>query len=175
MAHKRNPWNFENAVSLSKQVTAQIVNANLNISSEHQRDLTDSASARFYTIPLAAVASIATRLNGVMGKIEVDEANMKLNLYQSGGAIAAEPLYLLLEKYGHTRAHEASKALAHKALEAKRPLYELVMEASELEPYVGKFTDNEKRILQEPERHYTGLAAQKARSVHKHWQEQLGK
>lgn len=173
MAHKRNPWNFENAISMSKQVTAQIVNANLNISSEHQRDLTDSASARFYTIPLASVASMANRLNGVMRKIEVDEANMKLNLYQSGGAIAAEPLYLLLEKYGHTRAHEASKALAHKALESKRPLYEVVAEASELEPYTAQFTEEEQRILQEPERHYTGLAAKKAMAVHKHWKAQL--
>ncbi|HYH35926.1 MAG TPA: lyase family protein [Candidatus Saccharimonadales bacterium] len=175
MAHKRNPWNFENAISMSKQVTAQIINANLNISSEHQRDLTDSASARFYTIPLASVASMASRLNGVMSKIEVDEANMKLNLYASGGAIAAEPLYLLLEKYGHTRAHEASKALAHKALEAKRPLYELVAEAEDLQPYFNRFTEEERNILREPERHYTGLAAQKALAVHKHWQAQLEK
>ncbi len=129
MAHKRNPWNFENVVSIAKQVMAQIVNANLNISSEHQRDLTDSASARFYTIPLASVASMASRLDGVMSKIEIDEANMKQNLYASEGAIAAEPLYLLLEKYGHTRAHEASKAVSHKASEAKRSLYEAVAES----------------------------------------------
>lgn len=173
MAHKRNPWNFENVISVSKQVTAQLVNANLNISSEHQRDLTDSASARFYTLPLASVASMAARLNDVMGKIEVDEANMKLNLYQSGGAIAAEPLYLLLEKYGHTRAHEASKAVAHKALEAKRPLYEVANEETALAPYLQKFTETEQRILKEPERHYIGLAAKKARAVHDFWQEQL--
>jgi adenylosuccinate lyase len=173
MAHKRNPWNFENAISVSKQVTAQIVNANLNISSEHQRDLTDSASARFYTIALASVASMATRLNGVMSKIEVDEANMKLNLYASGGAIAAEPLYLLLEKYGHTQAHEVSKDLAHKALEAKRPLYEVAAEEASLESYFKRFTEAEHHVLQEPERYYTGLAAQKALAIHKHWQAQL--
>jgi adenylosuccinate lyase len=175
MAHKRNPWNFENVISVSKQVTAQMVNANLNISSEHQRDLTDSASARFYTIALASVASMASRLDSVMSKVEVDEANMKLNLYASGGAIAAEPLYLLLEKYGHTKAHEASKTLAHKALEAKRPLYEVVAEDTELEPYFKQFTEAERRILQEPERYYTGLAAQKASAVHKHWQDLLEK
>lgn len=175
MAHKRNPWNFENVVSLSKQVLSQLVNANLNISSEHQRDLTDSASARFYTIPLAGVASMAARLNGVMSKIEVDEANMKLNLYASGGAIAAEPLYLLLEKYGHTRAHEESKRLAHQALESKRPLYEVVFEETALEPYTKRFTQAERDILKEPERHYTGLAAEKALAIHKHWQAQIEK
>lgn len=173
MAHKRNPWNFENVISMSKQVTAQIVNANLNISSEHQRDLTDSASARFYTIPLASVASMAARLNTVMGKIEVDEENMRRNLYASGGAIAAEPLYLLLEKYGHTTAHEVSKALAHKALQEKRPLHEVVAEDDSLKPYTAKFTEAERQILQEPERYYTGLASQKALAVHKHWQAQL--
>ncbi len=175
MAHKRNPWNFENAISMSKQVTAQIINANLNISSEHQRDLTDSASARFYTIPLASVASMASRLNTVMGKIEVDEANMKLNLYASGGAIAAEPLYLLLEKYGHTRAHEAAKELSHKAMEQKRPLYEVLLEDGGLKEYFEKFTESERRILHDPELRYTGLAEQKARAVHKHWQAQLEK
>jgi adenylosuccinate lyase len=173
MAHKRNPWNFENVISMSKQVTAQIVNANLNLSSEHQRDLTDSASARFYGIAFASVASMAERLNRVMATIEVDEENMKRNLHMSGGAIAAEPLYLLLEKYGHTTAHEASKALAHQALENNTSLYEVASGDSGIADYFAKFSDHEKQILQEPEKYYTGLSAQKARAVHDKWQETL--
>jgi len=173
MAHKRNPWNFENVISMHKQVLAQTVNANLNVVSEHQRDLTDSASARFYGVVLAGVASMAERLNRVMGKIEVDEANMQKNLRLSGGAIAAEPLYLLLEKYGHTTAHEASKALAHQALKAGKTLYQVASQDAALAPYFAKFTDSERQILQEPEKYYTGLAVQKARAVHDHWQDQL--
>ncbi|HUY85386.1 MAG TPA: adenylosuccinate lyase [Candidatus Dormibacteraeota bacterium] len=174
MAHKRNPWNFENVVSLHKQVLSQIVNANLNLSSEHQRDLTDSASARFYGVALASVSSMAERLNCVMNKLEVDEENMKRNLYLSGGAIAAEPLYLLLEKYGHTTAHEISKALAHRAQDSGESLYEVASADVRLADYFAKFTDAEKQILQEPEKHYTGLAAQKALAVHDAWQAQLG-
>jgi len=174
MAHKRNPWNFENIISLSKQVTAQIVNANLNLSSEHQRDLTDSASARFYPVVLASVAAMAQRLGRVMAKLEVDEANMQRNLHLSGGAIAAEPLYLLLEKYGHTTAHEASKSLAHQALESNRPLYEVASQDAGIADYFAKFTGSEKQILQSPETHYTGLAAKKAMSTHDFWQEKLG-
>ncbi len=170
MAHKRNPWNFENVISMSKQVTAQIINANLNISSEHQRDLTDSASARFYPIVLASVASMASRLSRVMGKIEVDPENMKRNLYMSDGAIAAEPLYLLLEKYGHTTAHEVSKTLAHKALESKQSLFDVASADAGIADYFAQFTESERQILQEPEEHYTGLAAKKALSVHDHWQ-----
>lgn len=173
MAHKRNPWNFENVISMSKQVTAQIVNANLNLSSEHQRDLTDSASARFYGLVLASVASMAQRLNRVMSKIEVDEEAMQRNLKMTGGAIAAEPLYLLLEKYGHTTAHEVSKALAHQALEAGQTLYEVASIDDNIAEYFTRFTDSEKQILQEPETHYTGLAAQKARAIQNFWQDQL--
>jgi adenylosuccinate lyase len=173
MAHKRNPWNFENVISMSKQVQAQLVNANQNIVSEHQRDLTDSASARFYGLSLGIVANMASRLNKVMAKLEVDEDNMQNNLHLSQGAIAAEPLYLLLEKYGHTTAHEVSKTLAHQALEAGKSLYEAASQDAEIAGYFAKFTENEKRILQDPETHYTGLAAQKARSIYDFWTSQL--
>ena len=167
MAHKRNPKNFENVISLSKQVTAQIINANLNLSSEHQRDLTDSASARFYGVTLATVVSMAKRLNSVMAKIEVDADNMQRNLYLSGGSIAAEPLYLLLEKYGHTQAHEAAKTVSQ---QAKDNLYEAIKDDKKLQPYVAKFTKEEIRLLRNPEEHYTGLAAKKALMIHKSWQ-----
>ncbi len=171
MAHKRNPWNFENVISLHKQVLSQVMNANLNITSEHQRDLTDSASARFYGVALACVANMADRLAGVMGKLEVDDANMQKNLYMSGGAIAAEPLYLLLEKYGHTTAHEVSKRLAHQAQEAGKTLYEVAAHDKDIAEYFAKFTDDEKKIVEEPERYYTGLAAKKALAVYEHWQQ----
>lgn len=173
MAHKRNPWNFENVISMSKQVNAQLVNANQNLVSEHQRDLTDSASARFYGVTLASVASMAARLNKVMGKLEVDAENMERNLYMSGGAIAAEPLYLLLEKYGHTTAHEVSKELAHRAQDAGKTLYELAAHDRDIADYFARFTPNERKILEEPERYYTGLAAQKALATHDFWQEKL--
>jgi adenylosuccinate lyase len=173
MAHKRNPKNFENIVSMSKQITAQIVNARLNISSEHQRDLTDSASSRFYAIVPASLASMATRLNTIMSKLEVDEVNMQRNLKLTGGAIAAEPLYLLLEKYGHVTAHEKSKDLAHLALQKNVPLVDVISSDNEALLYWNKFSDNEKQIITEPELYYTGKAADKARLVAKVWKNKL--
>jgi adenylosuccinate lyase len=173
MAHKRNPISFENVVSLSKQVNAQLVNATQNISSEHQRDLTDSASARFYAVTLATVASMADRLNKAMTKIEVDPDNMQKNLHMSQGAIAAEPLYLLLEKYGHTSAHEVSKGLAHQALESNQTLYEVVSNDQATAHYFEQLTDKEREILQSPETHYTGLAAQKANQISDFWSQQI--
>lgn len=162
MAHKRNPWNFENVVSMSKQVTAQIVNARMNISSEHQRDLTDSASARFYAIIPASLASMTARLDKIMAKLEVNTEAMQKNLYLTGGAIAAEPLYLLLEKYGHTTAHELSKELAHEGLAKGITLAEAVQSNDEALGYWNKFTDQEKQIVTNPETYYTGRAKEKA-------------
>lgn len=169
MAHKRNPWNFENVVSMSKQVTAQIVNTRMNISSEHQRDLTDSASARFYAIIPAALASMTSRLNKIMGKLEVDTEAMQKNLYLTGGAIAAEPLYLLLEKYGHTAAHELSKEIAHEGLDKGITLAEAVQSNDEALGYWNKFSDEEKQIVTNPEDHYTGRASEKTRQIIQQW------
>lgn len=167
MAHKRNPWNFENVISLSKQVSAQLVSANQNIASEHQRDLTDSASGRYYVTVLALVGSMASRLDRVMSKIEVDAENMQRNLALSKGAIAAEPLYLLLEKHGHTEAHEASKAIAHRALEKGVSLHDEASSDETISEYWQKFSDQEKQILAEPEKYYTGLASKKAHQIYK--------
>lgn len=173
MAHKRNPWNFENVVSMSKQVIAQAVNANLNLSSEHQRDLTDSASSRFYALVPASVAAMASRLDTIMSKLEVDSVAMQHNLQLSGGAIAAEPLYLLFEKYGHTQAHEKAKALAHQALADGKALVAIIQADDEAVGYWEKFTSNEREIIESPETHYTGLAAQKTKTLTKHWRSQL--
>ncbi len=173
MAHKKNPINFENVVSLSKQVIAQSVNANLNLSSEHQRDLTDSASARFYTIIPACLASMTSRLNRSMGKLEVDEESMQKNLQMTGGAIAAEPLYLLLAKHGHTTAHELSKSLAHKAIAEGKQLHEIIKTDKEAQKYWIKFSKKEQQIIIDPAQNYTGLAAKKTRLIIKHWRKQL--
>lgn len=175
MAHKRNPWNFENVISMHKQVLAQMVNANLNISSEHQRDLTDSASSRFYPVMLASVASMADRLNRVMSKIEVDADNMQRNLTLTKGAIAAEPLYLLLEKYGHTEAHEVIKTLSQKALASNISLADAIQKDEELSPFWQKFTDQEKQLIEAPEKNYAGLAAKQAISISRQWNSRLSK
>ena len=113
------------------------------------------------------------RLNKVMSKLEVDEEAMQRNLHLTGGAIAAEPLYLLLEKYGHTTAHEASKTIAHAALEDGKTLYEAASVAPEIADYWAKLTDTEKLFIQNPENTYTGRATEKARVIAAHWRSQL--
>jgi adenylosuccinate lyase len=152
---------------------AQCLNANLNITSEHQRDLTDSASSRFYTLALAGVVSMAERLNRILSKIEVDEQAMQRNLEMTGGAIAAEPLYLILEKYGHVNAHEKSKSLAHSALSKNAPLKDMIISDKEAASYWQKFTLQEKNIITSPEKYYVGLATKKTLKITKQWRSKL--
>lgn len=169
MAHKMNPWNFENLVSMHKQMLAQQLNANLNLSSEHQRDLTDSANSRFYVLVPAILANQLSRATRIMSKIEVNEQQMQKNLALTEGAIAAEPLYLLLEKHGHTKAHEVSKRIAHNALEKSISLAEEAQNDPGIKDYWAKFSDSEKQIIQNPEKYYLGLASQKANKITERW------
>lgn len=173
MAHKRNPWNFENVVSMSKQVIAQSVNANLNLTSEHQRDLTDSASSRFYVIVPACIAEMTKRLNRVMGKLEIDPVAMQRNLELSGGAIAAEPLYLLLAKYGLADAHELAKELAQVALDQHEPLFEHIRDHKIAGEYWRRFSKKEQDIIMYPHTYYTGIAATKAKDIARYWKRAL--
>lgn len=169
MAHKMNPWNFENLVSMHKLILSQSLNANLNIASEHQRDLTDSANSRFYVMVPAILANMARRANKILSNIEVNEEQMIKNLNLTGGAIAAEPLYLLLEKYGHTSAHEVSKNIAHQALSEGRSLYDVASTSAEIVDYWAKLSDQEKAIIQDPTKNYLGLAARKTSQIVNTW------
>ena len=47
MPHKRNPWNFEHVKSMWKEFMPRMITMYADQISEHQRDLTNSASGRF--------------------------------------------------------------------------------------------------------------------------------
>jgi adenylosuccinate lyase len=116
---------------------------------------------------------MALRLNNVMMRVEVDEEAMQKNLGLSGGAIAAEPLYLLFEKYGHTRAHEKAKELSHLALSKNTPLKEIILSDKEALTYWKKFNANEQKIITQPEKYYSGLAAKKTKKIAAAWKQNL--
>src|SRR5262249_61335345 len=60
MPHKRNPVSFENVKSIWKAMAPRIVTTYMDQISEHQRDLTNSASQRFLGEILAATAYAGT-------------------------------------------------------------------------------------------------------------------
>ncbi len=172
MPHKRNPVSFENVKSIWKAMAPRVLTTYLDQISEHQRDLTNSASQRFLGEIVAATAYAAGRLASSLEGIRVDRDRLRTNLAMSRGAIVAEPLYVLLAKYGHPDAHEAVRRLVLQAERGSRSVLEVVAQDTELRDYLTKLTPEERRVLERPEE-YRGLAADVARDVAAMWRERL--
>ena len=172
MPHKRNPVSFENVKSIWKAMAPRVMTTYLDQISEHQRDLTNSASQRFLGEIIASTAYAAGRMAGSLEGIRVDRDRLKANLAMSRGAIVAEPLYVLLAKYGHPDAHEAVRRLTLEAERGSRSILEVVATDTELRDHMTKFSPEERRILERPE-DYRGLAAEVARDVATTWRERL--
>jgi len=172
MPHKRNPVSFENVKSIWKAIAPRMLTTYMDQISEHQRDLTNSASQRFLGEILAATTYAAGRLAASLDGMRVDRERLKANLAMSRGAIAAEPLYVLLAKYGHPDAHEAVRRLTLEAERGSRSLLEVATLDGDLRPYLVKFTPDERRILERPDE-YRGLAPEVAREIASAWRERL--
>jgi adenylosuccinate lyase len=172
MPQKRNPINFENAKSLWKIVMPRIVTAFMDQISEHQRDLTNSASGRTYGETIAYTVSMAKRLTKTMGKISVDRAHLESNLSMQKGLIAAEPLYILLASFGHPDAHEKVRNLTLTAQKEGKSLEDVAFADGEMGPYLGRMTDKQKGILKNPSS-YTGISAQKTKKIAGDWKKKL--
>ena len=173
MVHKHNPINFENAKSFWKIVAPRIMTVFMDQISEHQRDLTNSASARTYGEVLMYVVSTAKRLTRTMKKLTVDRTNLERNLAMQKGLVVAEPLYIILAALGHPDAHEKVRTLTLQAQRKGQSLEEVVVGDLELKDYLERMTPNQRQILSNPSL-YTGIAVKKARMVAQRWQEKLG-
>ncbi|MDI3546640.1 MAG: adenylosuccinate lyase [Halanaerobiales bacterium] len=173
MPHKRNPINYENIKSLWKEFMPRMVTVYQDQLSEHQRDLTNSASGRFIPEIIAGLLSAVNRLIRVCEKLVVDRENLKKNFEQNKEMIVAEPLYILLASYGHPDAHEAVRRLTLEVEKTGQSLRELIQVKEELKPYLEQFTERQKELLVNPEK-YIGIADKKAEKVVEYWKEELG-
>ncbi len=175
MPHKRNPWNFEHVKSLWKAFVPRMQTVYLDQISEHQRDLTNSASARFAVEVVAGLAAAAERLIRVARRLAVDQSRMEANFALSKEYVAAEPFYILLARAGHPDAHEAVRRLTlRKEREAPgRTLWELAEADEELSPYLERLSPEHVALLRDV-RGYTGRAAEKALAVASEWERLLG-
>ena len=172
MPQKRNPVSCENVKSMWKAFMPRVITTYLDQISEHQRDLTNSASQRFSGELIAATAYAATRLGSSIDGMRIDRERMKANVSLSKGGIAAEALYVVLAKHGHADAHEAVRRLTLEAERSGKSALELAARDAELKPVLAKLSPAERRILDQPEE-YRGLAPEVARDVAKTWRERL--
>ncbi|MGE5552706.1 MAG: lyase family protein [Betaproteobacteria bacterium] len=173
MPHKRNPWNFEHVKSLYKEFMPRMVTVYLDQISEHQRDLTNSASARFVVEVVAGLVLGADRLAGIIERLGVHREQMARNFAQARESFVAEPLYLCLAAAGHPNAHEAVRRLTLEAEKTGQPLLQLLEGNAELAPYVARITPAQRAVLAQPEG-YTGLAEQRTRELCASWRKALG-
>ncbi len=136
--------------------------------SEHQRDLTNSASSRFIPTLLSAFVASTMRMTRTMKKLGVDKANLKKNFDMNKNMIAAEPLYILLAFHDHPNAHEVVRQLTLESQKTGAPLQDLAFDNAKLKPYLKKFTKQQLAVIKDPEK-YTGASAKKVEKVCNYW------
>ncbi len=173
MPHKRNPWNFENVKSMWKTFTPRMQTVYADQICEHQRDLSNSASQRFLPEIVVGLVNSVLRMNRIMSKLVTDSENMRSNLAMTEGMVTAEPAYILLAAHGHPDAHEAVRAVTLEAQQTGKPMSEILFASEELAPWLALFTDAQRSIIGNPST-YTGISAEKARSVCDIWAKRLG-
>jgi len=172
MPQKRNPINFENVKSMWKEFMPRIVTIYMDQLSEHQRDLTNSASMRFIPEILAGFYVSVARLSRIMSELAVDKENMQKNFVMNKNMIIAEPLYILLAANGHPDAHEYVREMTLKSQLTKIPLIYLVKKDKSTQPYLKKFNKKQLEMIHNPEK-YVGIAAEKTEMICYYWKEKL--
>jgi adenylosuccinate lyase len=172
MPHKRNPWNFEHVKSMWKEFMPRMVTLYLDQISEHQRDLTNSASGRFVPEIVVGFVAALDRLVRVLQKLVVDQERMRKNFDSTKEMVIAEPLYILLASMGHPDAHELVRLLTLESQKTGKTLRELLVQKSELFPYWNRLTAKQRDILEHPEQ-YHGWAGRKTELLCDMWEKRL--
>ena len=170
MPQKRNPWNSEHVKSLWKTFAPRVMTFFMDQISEHQRDLTNSASGRFVTDYLAGFAAAAARMLKVVSTLSVDKERLEKNLKDGAGdLVLAESVYILLSLAGEPEGHEVVRVLTLECDKEKKPL----IQALKARPVVWDKLVKELKLrtgwdaetfFSHPE-HYHGQAPQKARAL----------
>ncbi len=172
MPQKRNPITFENIESLWKEFAPRMITKYLDQVSEHQRDLTNSASQRYDAEFFLAFDFCVRRITNVCRKLVVDKANMKRNLEQASPLLVAEPLYVLLALAGDPQAHEHVRRLSLESSRGGRSIVELALSDQSLKPYLAKLSPQQMEVLRNPSK-YIGMASAKVNEVVTFWEDKL--
>jgi adenylosuccinate lyase len=175
MPQKRNPWNSEHVKSLWKAFMPRVMTFFMDQISEHQRDLSNSASQRFIADYAAGFCLAVRRMASVIEGLGLDRERLMANLRGGGisGGVLAEPAYILLAESGVADAHEIIRKITLAAEKEKRSFAEaLAGEPEALARIGGKMAElgliaPEEEALswfEKPEQ-YRGLAEKKAREL----------
>jgi len=169
MPHKVNPKTFENVKSMWKEFMPRMVTVFMDQISEHQRDLTNSASSRFVFELLTAFAYSIKRLTSALHGLEVDVEKMRANLDRSKAETVAEPLYIVLACNGFPNAYEYSRSLVKKFRADGTPVLDQLQADPSAKPYLDKLSAVQRKVLDDPTA-YLGDAPARATAACDHWE-----
>jgi adenylosuccinate lyase len=171
MPQKRNPWNSEHVKSLWKTFMPRVNTFFMDQISEHQRDLSNSASQRFIADYITGFCLAVSRMTKVIKSLKADKERLLVNLQENN--ILAEPVYILLAETGESDAHEVIRKITLTAEKEKISFAAaLAKEPQILSKIGGKLA--ELGIVDSPDKtlsffenpqHYSGLASKKAKDI----------
>ncbi len=168
MPHKLNPKNFENVKSLWKEFMPRMMTVFMDQISEHQRDLTNSASLRFLPELFTGFCYAVGRMKGGLEKIKVSPDKMLSNFNTTKDKIVAEPLYIILALNGYPDAYDITMRLSREAQAEDRRIMDLAIQHSELRPLFEAMSPVHRSILENPDL-YIGDAVGRTDATCEHW------
>ena len=184
MPQKRNPWNSEHVKSLWKAFMPRVNTFFMDQISEHQRDLSNSASQRFIADYVTGFCLAVSRMTKVIKGLGADRERLLANLQKGNipGGIMAEPAYILLAETGESDAHEVIRKITLAAEKEKISFAAaLAKEPQALAMIGGKLAelgivDSPDKVLSffENPQHYSGLASKKAMDLAKKYRTLMG-
>jgi adenylosuccinate lyase len=178
MPQKRNPWNSEHVKSLWKAFAPRVMTFYMDQISEHQRDLTNSASGRFVVDYFAGFLAAIERMNKVVGTLRIDEERMRANLAMTGDMVLSEAAYTLLATTGREDAHEDLRTATLEAQKSGEPVATVLRRNGSLWRRLGEALErvglDAETFFDNPS-HYTGQAAEEARRLAIEFTERMNK
>lgn len=172
MPHKVNPVGLENIKSAWKATMPFMITMYLDQISDHQRDLTNSASQRYVPDIFTRFDYAVKRSARVARSLKPHPHNMRRNFEMTSGQTSSEPLQITLSAYGHPSAHKYVEELAEKSRTSGKPLSEIALQDPALKPYIDRFTERQLEVIRDPSS-YTGIAPKKAMETADLWEYRL--
>jgi adenylosuccinate lyase len=158
MPHKRNPELCERICGLAKISRSLVIPALENITTWHERDLTQSSSERFI-IPEACIIVdyMLLLMARILSGLDPDEERMRRNMDLTEGRTMSEAVMLAIARKGVDRriAYELVHQLVAESESMQVPFKEALLRNTRI---MGEFSSDEIDTILDPE-YYLGTAA----------------
>jgi adenylosuccinate lyase len=157
MSQKRNPELCERTCGLARIVRSLTIPALEDVTTWHERDLTQSSAERFI-IPEVCILTdyILSLMNNIVANLRIDKERMRKNMEITQGRYMSESVMIALSRKGMNRqeAHELLRKLAIKSETEKRQFREILLEEKTVQE---KLNRKEIDVVLDP-RNYLGTA-----------------